>query len=161
MSPARCSTQAWAEITSQTQGLSRLLRQHAEDLNAGPLSKLGLLIRERQQLRKSYSEQWQQLQQDLTKVGGQLAWASACAHGEPEKGGVCTTAPGSRGSGSPDRRPALGHAPAWPRLPPRLDPGPLCAPPVTLLCAWERALCGARDLCLRPRPAALALGAGQ
>uniref|UniRef100_A0A8C9KBY5 non-specific protein-tyrosine kinase n=1 Tax=Panthera tigris altaica TaxID=74533 RepID=A0A8C9KBY5_PANTA len=61
-------SQSWAEITSQTEGLSRLLRQHAEDLNSGPLSKLGLLIRERQQLRKTYSEQWQQLQQELTKV---------------------------------------------------------------------------------------------
>lgn len=66
--------QSWAEITSQTEGLSRLLRQHAEDLNSGPLSKLGLLIRERQQLRKTYSEQWQQLQQDLTKVG-RWPWA--------------------------------------------------------------------------------------
>ncbi|ELW62825.1 Tyrosine-protein kinase Fes/Fps [Tupaia chinensis] len=64
-------SQSWAEITSQTEGLSRLLRQHAEDLNSGPLSKLSLLIRERQQLRKSYSEQWQQLQQELTKTHSQ------------------------------------------------------------------------------------------
>uniref|UniRef100_A0A8C9DA62 Tyrosine-protein kinase n=1 Tax=Panthera leo TaxID=9689 RepID=A0A8C9DA62_PANLE len=64
-------SQSWAEITSQTEGLSRLLRQHAEDLNSGPLSKLGLLIRERQQLRKTYSEQWQQLQQELTKTHNQ------------------------------------------------------------------------------------------
>uniref|UniRef100_A0A2K6GYN7 Tyrosine-protein kinase n=1 Tax=Propithecus coquereli TaxID=379532 RepID=A0A2K6GYN7_PROCO len=64
-------SQSWAEITSQTEGLSRLLRQHAEDLNAGPLSKLSLLIRERQQLRKTYSEQWQQLQQELTKTHSQ------------------------------------------------------------------------------------------
>ncbi|XP_008048433.1 tyrosine-protein kinase Fes/Fps isoform X4 [Carlito syrichta] len=63
--------QSWAEITSQTEGLSRLLRQHAEDLNSGPLSKLSLLIRERQQLRKTYSEQWQQLQQELTKTHSQ------------------------------------------------------------------------------------------
>lgn len=62
--------QSWAEITSLTEGLSRLLRQHAEDLNSGPLSKLSLLIGVRQQLRKTYSEQWQQLQHDLTKVGG-------------------------------------------------------------------------------------------
>uniref|UniRef100_A0A4X2K9M3 Tyrosine-protein kinase n=1 Tax=Vombatus ursinus TaxID=29139 RepID=A0A4X2K9M3_VOMUR len=61
-------SQSWAEITRQTESLSRLLRQHAEDLNSGPLSKLSILIRERQQLRKSYSEQWQQLQQDLTKI---------------------------------------------------------------------------------------------
>ncbi|KAL0619801.1 Tyrosine-protein kinase Fes/Fps [Plecturocebus cupreus] len=64
-------SQSWAEITSQTEGLSRLLRQHAEDLNSGPLSKLSLLIRERQQLRKTYSEQWQQLQQELTKTHSQ------------------------------------------------------------------------------------------
>nr|KAF6399206.1 FES proto-oncogene, tyrosine kinase [Molossus molossus] len=61
-------SQSWAEITNQTEGLSRLLRQHAEDLNSGPLSKLSLLIGVRQQLRKTYSEQWQQLQQELTKT---------------------------------------------------------------------------------------------
>ncbi|KAM5292884.1 tyrosine-protein kinase Fes/Fps isoform 3-T3 [Ctenodactylus gundi] len=64
-------SQSWAEITSQTEGLSRVLRQHAEDLNSGPLSKLSLLIRERQQLRKSYCEQWQHLQQELTKAHSQ------------------------------------------------------------------------------------------
>ncbi|XP_047653656.1 tyrosine-protein kinase Fes/Fps isoform X3 [Phacochoerus africanus] len=64
-------SQSWADITSQTEGLSRLLRQHAEDLNSGPLSKLSLLIRERQQLRKTYSEQWQHLQQELTKTHSQ------------------------------------------------------------------------------------------
>lgn len=46
-----------------------MLRQHAEDLNSGPLSKLSVLIRERQHLKKTYNEQWQQLQQELTKVG--------------------------------------------------------------------------------------------
>ncbi|XP_036211671.1 tyrosine-protein kinase Fes/Fps isoform X3 [Myotis myotis] len=61
-------SQSWAEITSLTEGLSRLLRQHAEDLNSGPLSKLSMLIGVRQQLRKTYSEQWQQLQNDLTKT---------------------------------------------------------------------------------------------
>ncbi|KAM6202067.1 tyrosine-protein kinase Fes/Fps isoform 3-T3 [Rhynchocyon petersi] len=64
-------SQSWAEITTQTESLSRLLRQHAEDLNSGPLSKLSLLIRERQQMRKTYSEQWQQLQQELTKAHSQ------------------------------------------------------------------------------------------
>lgn len=61
-------SQSWAEITSQTENLSRVLRQHAEDLNSGPLSKLSVLIRERQHLRKTYNEQWQQLQQELTKT---------------------------------------------------------------------------------------------
>ncbi|XP_063494602.1 tyrosine-protein kinase Fes/Fps isoform X4 [Symphalangus syndactylus] len=71
ISPDSPISQSWAEITSQTEGLSRLLRQHAEDLNSGPLSKLSLLIRERQQLRKTYSEQWQQLQQELAKTHSQ------------------------------------------------------------------------------------------
>uniref|UniRef100_A0A2K6LDC6 Tyrosine-protein kinase n=1 Tax=Rhinopithecus bieti TaxID=61621 RepID=A0A2K6LDC6_RHIBE len=71
ISPDSPISQSWMEITSQTEGLSRLLRQHAEDLNSGPLSKLNLLIRERQQLRKTYSEQWQQLQQELTKTHSQ------------------------------------------------------------------------------------------
>uniref|UniRef100_A0A8C0HUK6 Tyrosine-protein kinase n=1 Tax=Balaenoptera musculus TaxID=9771 RepID=A0A8C0HUK6_BALMU len=71
ISPQSPISQSWAEITSQTEGLSRLLRQHAEDLNSGPLSKLSLLIRERQQLRKTYNEQWQQLQQELTKTHSQ------------------------------------------------------------------------------------------
>ncbi|KAM7230888.1 hypothetical protein CapIbe_018378 [Capra ibex] len=64
-------SQSWTELTSQTEGLSRLLRQHAEDLNSGPLSKLSLLIRERQQMRRTYNEQWQQLQQEFTKSHSQ------------------------------------------------------------------------------------------
>uniref|UniRef100_A0A8C0A812 Tyrosine-protein kinase n=1 Tax=Bos mutus grunniens TaxID=30521 RepID=A0A8C0A812_BOSMU len=71
--PHSLISQSWTELTSQTEGLSRVLRQHAEDLNSGPLSKLSLLIRERQQLRKTYNEQWQQLQQEFTKVGGLLS----------------------------------------------------------------------------------------
>uniref|UniRef100_A0A452EZ52 Tyrosine-protein kinase n=1 Tax=Capra hircus TaxID=9925 RepID=A0A452EZ52_CAPHI len=64
-------SQSWTELTSQTEGLSRVLRQHAEDLNSGPLSKLSLLIRERQQMRRTYNEQWQQLQQEFTKSHSQ------------------------------------------------------------------------------------------
>ena len=64
-----------------------MLRQHAEDLNSGPLSKLSVLIRERQHLRKTYNEQWQQLQQDLTKVGGHQ---EGC-HNKAEQ--LCTRVP--------------------------------------------------------------------
>lgn len=98
--------QSWVEITSQTEGLSRLLRQHAEDLNSGPLSKLSLLIRERQQLRKTYSEQWQQLHQELTKVGrlaGCRLWAACWCCRAPELLGF------QRGGGEvevPDHRPS-------------------------------------------------------
>lgn len=96
--------QSWAEITSQTEGLSRLLRQHAEDLNSGPLSKLSLLIRERQQLRKTYSEQWQQLQQELTKVGEEPG--RFYLRLEPQRAGFAQELLDSQGSESADHRPA-------------------------------------------------------
>uniref|UniRef100_A0A452H0B2 F-BAR domain-containing protein n=1 Tax=Gopherus agassizii TaxID=38772 RepID=A0A452H0B2_9SAUR len=60
------SWQSWWVLASQTEVLSQILRRHAEDLAAGPLNKLSLLIRDKQQLRKAYSEQWQQLNQDYT-----------------------------------------------------------------------------------------------
>lgn len=105
-SSTRCLTlrvlQSWAEITSQTEGLSRLLRQHAEDLNSGPLNKLSLLIRERQQLRRTYSEQWQQLQQDLTKVGGEPG--HFYLHFEPQRAGFAQEPLNSQGSESADHK---------------------------------------------------------
>ncbi|KAK1158095.1 tyrosine-protein kinase Fes/Fps [Acipenser oxyrinchus oxyrinchus] len=59
---------SWSCMVSQTESLSRILRKHSEDLNSGPLSKLTLLIRDKQQLRKTYGEQWSQLSQDLSRV---------------------------------------------------------------------------------------------
>lgn len=110
LSSTRCLTlrvlQSWAEITSQTEGLSRLLRQHAEDLNSGPLNKLSLLIRERQQLRKTYSEQWQQLQQELTKVGGEPG--HFYLHLKPQRAGFAQEPLNLQGSESTDHRPAPG-----------------------------------------------------
>lgn len=48
--------------------LSQVLRRHAEELAAGPLAKLSLLIRDKQQLRKAFSERWQQLGQEYSRV---------------------------------------------------------------------------------------------
>uniref|UniRef100_A0A674IY30 F-BAR domain-containing protein n=2 Tax=Terrapene triunguis TaxID=2587831 RepID=A0A674IY30_9SAUR len=61
-------SKSWWVLVSQTEGLSQILRRHAEDLAAGPLNKLTLLIRDKQQLRKAYSEQWQQLNQDYVRA---------------------------------------------------------------------------------------------
>ncbi|XP_006030858.2 tyrosine-protein kinase Fes/Fps isoform X1 [Alligator sinensis] len=61
------SESCWA-LASQTEALSQILRRHAEALATGPLHKLGLLIRDKQQLRKSYSEQWQLLSQDYSRT---------------------------------------------------------------------------------------------
>ncbi|KAG8440602.1 hypothetical protein GDO86_006378 [Hymenochirus boettgeri] len=49
-------TQSWSMLVTQTESLSQLLRKHSEDLSAGPLNKLTISIREKQQLKKSYSE---------------------------------------------------------------------------------------------------------
>nr|XP_048721953.1 tyrosine-protein kinase Fes/Fps isoform X1 [Caretta caretta] len=64
-------SESWWVLANQTEVLSQILRRHAEDLAAGPLSKLSLLIRDKQRLRKAYSEQWQQLSQDYVRTNQQ------------------------------------------------------------------------------------------
>ncbi|NXK98354.1 FES kinase, partial [Formicarius rufipectus] len=58
----------WWVLASRTEMLSQILQRHAEELLAGPLAKLSLLIRDKQQLRKAFSEQWQQLSQEYTRT---------------------------------------------------------------------------------------------
>ncbi|XP_032870713.1 tyrosine-protein kinase Fes/Fps [Amblyraja radiata] len=58
---------SWATVAGQTEALSRLMRRHADDLSSGPINKLTLLIRDKQLLKKTYSEQWQQVHQELLK----------------------------------------------------------------------------------------------
>ncbi|KAM9532914.1 tyrosine-protein kinase Fes/Fps [Guaruba guarouba] len=60
--------ESWWVLASQTEALSQILRQHAEELVAGPLAKLSLLIHDKQQLRRAFSEQWQQLSQEYTRI---------------------------------------------------------------------------------------------
>uniref|UniRef100_UPI0037E9905B tyrosine-protein kinase Fes/Fps n=1 Tax=Semicossyphus pulcher TaxID=241346 RepID=UPI0037E9905B len=59
---------SWGVLVSQTDLLSQVMKRHSEDLLNGPLSKLTLLIRDKQQLRKTYTEQWNLLRQELSKV---------------------------------------------------------------------------------------------
>ncbi|XP_056134951.1 tyrosine-protein kinase Fes/Fps [Lampris incognitus] len=59
---------SWGVLVSQTESLSRVMKKRSEDLLNGPISKLTLLIRDKQQLRKTFAEQWSQLSQELTKV---------------------------------------------------------------------------------------------
>ncbi|XP_073424727.1 tyrosine-protein kinase Fes/Fps isoform X2 [Dendrobates tinctorius] len=61
-------SQAWSTVVTQTENLSHILRNHSDTLNSGPLKKLTDLIREKQQLKKSYTEQWQLLNQDYLKT---------------------------------------------------------------------------------------------
>ncbi|XP_054071356.1 tyrosine-protein kinase Fes/Fps isoform X1 [Rissa tridactyla] len=60
--------ESWWVLASRTEMLSQILRRHAEELVAGPLAKLSLLIRDKQQLRKAFSEQWQQLSQEYVRT---------------------------------------------------------------------------------------------
>ncbi|XP_054858939.1 tyrosine-protein kinase Fes/Fps isoform X2 [Eublepharis macularius] len=60
--------QCWWSLVTQTEALSQLLQQHAEALLSGPVHKLSLLARDKQQLRRCYNEQWQQLSQEFARA---------------------------------------------------------------------------------------------
>ncbi|XP_072880871.1 tyrosine-protein kinase Fes/Fps [Hemitrygon akajei] len=60
-------SKSWATIVNQTEALSRTMRKHSDDLSSGPINKLTLLIRDKQLLKKSYSEQWQHINQEVLK----------------------------------------------------------------------------------------------
>lgn len=60
--------QSWGVMVSQTDALSQAMKKSSEDLLDGPISKLTLLIRDKQQLRKTFIEQWNLLKQELSKV---------------------------------------------------------------------------------------------
>ncbi|CAN9507027.1 unnamed protein product [Ophioblennius macclurei] len=59
---------SWVVLVSQTESLSQVMKKSSEDLLDGPINKLTLLIRDKQQLRKTYSDQWNLLRQELNKV---------------------------------------------------------------------------------------------
>uniref|UniRef100_A0A3P8T695 Tyrosine-protein kinase n=1 Tax=Amphiprion percula TaxID=161767 RepID=A0A3P8T695_AMPPE len=65
---SQLNKQSWGVLVSQTESLSQVMKKQSEDLLDGPISKLTLLIRDKQQLRKTYSEQWNLLKQELNKV---------------------------------------------------------------------------------------------
>uniref|UniRef100_A0A3Q2XGD5 Tyrosine-protein kinase n=1 Tax=Hippocampus comes TaxID=109280 RepID=A0A3Q2XGD5_HIPCM len=59
---------SWVALVSQTDLLSQVMRRCSEELLNGPVSKLTLLIRDKQQLRKNFAEQWSLLRQELSKA---------------------------------------------------------------------------------------------
>ncbi|XP_075063933.1 tyrosine-protein kinase Fes/Fps [Mixophyes fleayi] len=61
-------SQTWSTMVTQTENLSHILRNHSDNLHSGPLKKLSDLILEKQKLKKSYTEQWQFLNQDYVKT---------------------------------------------------------------------------------------------
>ncbi|XP_037104361.1 tyrosine-protein kinase Fes/Fps isoform X1 [Syngnathus acus] len=59
---------SWGNLVSQTDLLSQMMRRCSEELLNGPISKLTVLIRDKQQIRKTYAEHWSVLRQELSKV---------------------------------------------------------------------------------------------
>ncbi|XP_069448759.1 tyrosine-protein kinase Fer isoform X3 [Ovis canadensis] len=60
--------QSWLLMIQQTEQLSRIMKTHAEDLNSGPLHRLTMMIKDKQQVKKSYIGVHQQMEAETIKV---------------------------------------------------------------------------------------------
>lgn len=72
--------QSWAHMVQQTEQLSRIMKSHAEELNSGPLHRLTLMIKDKQQVKKSYQSVHQQIEAEMTKVRFSVCWAQTECH---------------------------------------------------------------------------------
>ncbi|XP_034457408.1 tyrosine-protein kinase Fer isoform X2 [Hippoglossus hippoglossus] len=61
-------SKSWSQVIRQTEALGRVMRSHADELNSGPLHRLATLIRDKQQVKKSYQSLHQQLESHNHKV---------------------------------------------------------------------------------------------
>ncbi|XP_055489205.1 tyrosine-protein kinase Fer [Leucoraja erinacea] len=61
-------TKSWACVVHQTEQLSRIMKAHAEDLNVGPLYRLTMMIKDKQQVKKNYQSMQQHLEAEMYKV---------------------------------------------------------------------------------------------
>uniref|UniRef100_A0A667Z0F0 F-BAR domain-containing protein n=1 Tax=Myripristis murdjan TaxID=586833 RepID=A0A667Z0F0_9TELE len=61
-------SKSWAQVVRQTEQLGHVMRSHADELNCGPLHRLAALIRDKQQVKKSYQNLHQQLESQHHKV---------------------------------------------------------------------------------------------
>ncbi|KAK7880988.1 hypothetical protein WMY93_032383 [Mugilogobius chulae] len=61
-------SKAWSEVVRHTEALGRIMKSHAEELNSGPLHKLTTLIRDKQQVKKTYQQLHQSLETQHHKV---------------------------------------------------------------------------------------------
>ncbi|XP_043320440.1 tyrosine-protein kinase Fer isoform X4 [Cervus elaphus] len=60
--------ESWLLMIQQTEQLSRIMKTHAEDLNSGPLHRLTMMIKDKQQVKKSYIGVHQQIEAEMIKV---------------------------------------------------------------------------------------------
>ncbi|XP_066238075.1 tyrosine-protein kinase Fer [Saccopteryx leptura] len=61
-------SKSWLLMIHQTEQLSRIMKTHAEDLNSGPLHRLTMMIKDKQQVKKSYISVHQQIEAEMIKV---------------------------------------------------------------------------------------------
>uniref|UniRef100_A0A8C5Z460 Tyrosine-protein kinase n=1 Tax=Marmota marmota marmota TaxID=9994 RepID=A0A8C5Z460_MARMA len=61
-------SKSWLLMIQQTEQLSRIMKMHAEDLNSGPLHRLTMMIKDKQQVKKSYVGVHQQIEAEMIKV---------------------------------------------------------------------------------------------
>ncbi|CAN9504653.1 unnamed protein product [Ophioblennius macclurei] len=61
-------SKTWSQVIRQTEALGRVMRSHADDLNSGPVHRLATLIRDKQQVKKSYQSLHQQLESYNHKI---------------------------------------------------------------------------------------------
>lgn len=55
-------------MVQQTEHLSKIMKSHAEELNSGPLHRLTMMIKDKQQVKKSYQSLHQQIESEMNKV---------------------------------------------------------------------------------------------
>uniref|UniRef100_A0A8B9U946 Tyrosine-protein kinase n=1 Tax=Anas zonorhyncha TaxID=75864 RepID=A0A8B9U946_9AVES len=61
-------SKSWLLVVQQTEQLSKIMKTHAEDLNSGPLHRLTMMIKDKQQVKKSYLGVHQQIEAEMYKV---------------------------------------------------------------------------------------------
>lgn len=61
-------SKSWLLMIQHTEQLSRIMKTHAEDLNSGPLHRLTMMIKDKQQVKKSYVGVHQQIEAEMMKV---------------------------------------------------------------------------------------------
>ncbi|OCU02261.1 hypothetical protein XELAEV_18008022mg [Xenopus laevis] len=61
-------SKSWLHLVQQTEQLSKIMKTHAEELNAGPLHRLTTLIKDKQHVKKSYNNIHQQIEAEMYKV---------------------------------------------------------------------------------------------
>lgn len=55
-------------MVQQTEQLSKIMKSHAEELNSGPLHRLTMMIKDKQQVKRSYQSIHQQIEFELNKA---------------------------------------------------------------------------------------------